>query len=239
MNAKNVPILIVGGSGTGKSTSAESLPRGKTLIINIEDKKLPTNEADAFTTKYVRSYKQIIALLNALSNPEKLPADKQAEYMQYEYVFFDSFTALTEVVEKYCSISFSGYTQWQKYNELLQDIIHKIKQIPQSIIVTAIPEQKEVGFSEIKEYAKVKGKELKYGYLESQFTIVLYTNPVYAEEDDPAKDIEAGDMIECYLRYRPSKVNTAKSPPGMFQGKIPNSAKAVFEAVDKYYGHSE
>ncbi len=69
MNAKNVPILIVGGSGTGKSTSAESLPRGKTLIINIEDKKLPTNEADAFTTKYVRSYKQIISLLNAISNP--------------------------------------------------------------------------------------------------------------------------------------------------------------------------
>lgn len=61
---------------------------------------MPTNEADAFTTKYIRSYKQIIALLNALANLEKLPADKQAEYMQYEYVFFDSFTALTEVVEK-------------------------------------------------------------------------------------------------------------------------------------------
>lgn len=236
---KFAPILLIGESGSGKSTSAETLPQDCTLIINIEDKKMPNKSADRFNTKYIRSYKQIMTILNALIDPSKLPEDKQAEYRGYKYVVIDSFTAITEVVEKFCSVTYSGFTQWAKYNELLLDVINKIKQVPQRVIVTAIPEQKEVGYDDKKFYAKVKGKELKFGYLESQFTIVLFTAPVFAEEDDPANDVEAGDMINCFLKYKPSKYNSAKSPTNMFHGKITNDAKAVFGMVDNYYGHKE
>lgn len=235
---KFVPILLVGGSGTGKSTTAEDLPVGEVLIINIEDKVMPNKEASKHSTRYVRSLKQILSILNALIDPTTIKDEsKQQEYRNYKYVFFDSFTALAEVIEKYCAVTYSGYTQWGKYNELLYDVIHKLKQLPQRLVVTAIPEQKAEGYDETKEYAKVKGKELKYGYLESQFTIVLFTSPEYAEEDRPADDVEAGDMIACWIKYKPSKKNTAKSPVNMFHGKVPNSAKTIFKMVDEYYGY--
>jgi hypothetical protein len=234
---RQVPILVVGESGTGKSTMAEDLPVGEVLIINTENKVMPDREASKHSTKYVKSVKQMMALLDALRDPDKLPEDKQAEYKAYKYVFFDSATASGEIIEKYCAVMFSGYSQWGKHNELVYDMISKFKDLPQQLIVTALPEQKAEGFNEVKLFAKMKGKEYKYGYIESQFTIVLFTKPEYAEDDIPNQNIYAGDMTACYMQYKPTKFSTAKSPRGMFDGKVPNSAKAIIEAVNKYYGY--
>ena len=229
---KNTPLLIIGTSGTGKTSAGDEFPIDKTIVLNIEDKTLTSKDADKFTTKYIRSYKTLDATLTALIK------DGNSENPKYEYILIDSFTAITEITEKYANHVFTGFEQWKQYNEMLVNVIGKIKQLKQKVIVTALPEQKDVGFNELKEYARVKGKELKYGYLESQFTVVFYTQPQYAEEDIPDKDIEAGDMVECYLKYKPNKFNTAKSPRGMFEGKVTNKALDLFERVDKYYGRT-
>ena len=45
----NKPIIgIVGGSGTGKSTSLRNLPADKTTIIDLERKGFPFKEAKQF-----------------------------------------------------------------------------------------------------------------------------------------------------------------------------------------------
>ena len=241
-DVKNTPILIVGDSGTGKTSAADNLPVDRTIIINTEDKTLTSADADKFTTKYIRSYKLLIKTLDALiadGKPEGFEyADKTVKAVgpKYDYILIDSFTAITEIVERYAESVYQGYEQWKKYNEMLVGIIGKIKQLNQKVIVTALPEQKDVGFNEFKSYARVKGKELKYGYLESQFTVVVFTNPQYADEDIPAEGIDKGDMVECYLKYKPNKLNTSKSPRGMFTGAVSNNAINLFTNVDKYYG---
>lgn len=238
---RNTPILIVGQSGTGKTSAGDELPIDRTIIINTEDKTLTSRDADKFVTKYVRTYKLLVQILDALIfdgqpagtlNAKKEPKGEP----KYDYVLIDSFTAITEIVERYSDHVYQGFEQWKKYNEMLVSIIGKIKQLNQKVIVTALPEQKDVGFNEFTAYARVKGKELKYGYLESQFTLVFFTNPQYAEEDIPAEGIDKGDMIECYLKYKPNQYNTAKSPRGMFKGAMTNHALTIFDDIDKYYG---
>lgn len=227
---KNTPILVVGTSGTGKTSVADDFPIETTIVINCEDKTLTSADADKYVTKYLRSYKLIDSTLDALI------ADGRSDKPKYTHILIDSFTAITEIVERFANFSYDGWEQWKKYNELLVSIITKIKQLNQKVVVTALPEQKDVGFNEVKEYARVKGKELKFGYLESQFTIVLFTQPEYAEESIVSEGIDAGDMIECNLKYRPNKFNTAKAPRGMFKGQIPNNAIKILEDIDKYYG---
>lgn len=238
---KNTPLLIIGESGTGKTSSADKCNTDRTIVLNIEDKTLTSTEADKFKTLNIRAYKTLDAALDQLiwdGQPEgtldqnKVPKGPP----KYDLILIDSFTAITEIVERFANFQFQGFEQWKKYNEMLVSVIGKIKQLNQKVIVTALPEQKDVSFNEVKEYARVKGKELKYGYLESQFTVVLFTHPVYADEDDHANGIDMGDMTECYLKYKPNKFNTAKAPRGMFTGAITNDADAIFNSIDKYYG---
>lgn len=37
---------------------------------------------------------------------------------------------------------------------------------------------------------ELKEKELKYGWVDAQFAIVLYTNPIYDEESGEMTDVE-------------------------------------------------
>ena len=107
-------------------------------------------------------------------------------------------------------------------------IVRKIKQLPQQVVVFAIPEQKDIGFNDTKAYARVKGKELKYGFLEKEFTIVLFTKPIYDEE--------SGELENVQLTYKGNKFNSAKSPRGLFNGEINNDGQVLLDRVKEYYG---
>lgn len=220
---KHTPILIVGESGTGKSSTLESLNPERTIILNTEDKTLPFAHGDKFVNKYIISYKSLIATLDALIKDGSSEGKNK-----YDYVGIDSFTAITEIVERYADFAYQGFEQWKKYNEMIVTVIRKIKALPQQVIVFAIPEQKDVGFGESKSYARVKGKELKYGYLEKEFTIVLFTLPVYDEETQELEDV--------LLQYKGNKNNTAKSPRSLFNGKISNNGQILLDRVKEYYG---
>jgi hypothetical protein len=232
-NYKNTPVLLIGDTGTGKSYTVRTLPPDKTLVINTEDKTLSDSTAHEFTNKYITTVNLFIATLDALiasGDPE------HAAHGKYDYVVIDSLTAMAEIVENYCNKQFTNYEQWKQYNSFMWTIMHKIKKLPQKVFVLGIPEQKDMSFGEKKAYFKVQGNVLKYGGIEKEFTIVLFTNPIYAEEDDFENDIEEGDMVDCYLKYKPNKKSTAKSPPGMFSGKLPNDGLKVLGAIDEFYG---
>jgi len=220
---KHTPILIVGESGSGKSSTLETLNPERTIIINTEDKSLPFEHADKFTNKYITSYKQLIATLDALIKDGSADGSKK-----YDYVGIDSFTAITEIVERYANFAYQGFEQWKMYNEMIVTVIIKIKQLPQQVILFAIPEQKDVGFGETKSYARVKGKELKYGYLEKEFVIVLFTKPIY--------DDETGELENVLLTYKGNKFNTSKSPKGLFKDEICNDGQVLLDRVKEYYG---
>jgi len=223
-------VGIIGESGTGKSSMFGDLEPSSTLILNTETKELPMANFSEFNNIMIKSYKKLDQTLDALQKPEM-----QAKY---KTVVMDSFTSMTEMIDKYASHVFNGYEVWAQYNIMISDIVKKIKTLPQQVYIVAIPEQKAEQFGETKSYARVKGSELKFGFLEKELAIVLFTRPQYAEEDDSANEIEEGEMISVHLDYKPNKKNSAKAPRGLFTKRPPNSAKAVSDAIDKFYGNS-
>jgi len=226
---KGIPVLIVGDTGTGKSTmfgkddacGIKGLPADRTIIINTEDQVMPfANEGD-FKVVHITSSKGVLSILDRLAGPE---GDK------YDYVIMDSISATLELVETYTNFAFTNFDVWANYNEITKSIMKKIKALKQQVFITGHPEQKNENFGEIKSYAKIKGRELKYGYIEKQFIIVMYTRPVY--------DDMTGEVTDINLVYKGNKFNTAKSPTGMFANTVKNDAGHIVKAIRKFYGTS-
>ena len=211
------PVLITGHSGSGKSSTFRNLDPETTVVVNTERKPLPFKDFAKFKNVNISKYKDFVKLMSELKNDTK-----------YKVVIIDSFTSLTEIIQKYCDSVFSGFEQWKQYNEAIQNALWDIKDLPQQVFVTGIPEYTEVAPGEQKGYIRVKGKEHKYGGTEKEFAIVLWTKLI--EQED-------GEISDFQLSYKPSKQNTAKAPDGMFEGELKNDAKVIIEAIDKYYGN--
>jgi len=215
---KSVPVLIVGESGTGKSTAIRTLPPEKTVVLNTELKAMPMKNHDKFKVVDINTYKVLDAALTYYGGEK---GDK------FDYVILDSFTSMTEIVDRYTSAVYTGFDQWKNYNLLIYDVINRIKLLKQQVFVLGIPEQKEESFNEIKKYIRVKGKELKYGNIEKEFTIVLYTSPIYDEE--------SGEMDDVEFIYKPNKRNSAKAPMELFDSRPKNDALFVSQRINEFY----
>lgn len=217
------PVLMVGDSGEGKSTAIETLPSDTTLVINTEDKPLPFEEYSSYKVVNATNYKKLMSTLDQLKDPEK--------GSKYDYVVIDSFTAIAEFIERYVTHMFNGFEQWKQYNLILSEIVNRVKALPQQTFMIALPEQKDMSFGETKNYVRVKGKELKYGWVESQFSIVLFTQPEYDEE--------SGEMVDVKLTYIPNKKNTCKAPRGLFKEKPSNDMLFIYQKIKEFYGRKK
>ncbi len=211
----NIPTLIVGDSGSGKSSSFRNLPHDKTLIVNCENKPMPFKSFSKFKNLNIKTYRDFAQLMIELKENDS-----------YEYVIIDSLTSLLEIANKYCESVFTGYSIWSEYNSIVYNILHDMKDLPQQVFVTAIPELAEVSPGETKAYAKTKGKEWRYA-MEKEFALVLHT---YLVDDDK------GNITHYQFDTRPSKHTSAKSPNEMFEERyIENDASLVVKAIREYY----
>ena len=211
-----VPCLIIGESGSGKSSSFRNLPPEKTVILNTERKAMPFKGFSKFKNIDIGSVKAFNTVISELKKDEK-----------YEYVVIDSLTSLTELINKYTEITFNGFEIWKQYNSHIYDALQNIKSLPQQVFITAIPEYLEKSLGEMKGYARVKGKELKYGAIEKEFAIVMWTNLI--EDED-------GLVVDYQLSYKPNKHDTSKAPSEMFTEDVPNDGMYIAEKIREYYG---
>ena len=210
-------VLLVGQSGSGKSSSARTLPADKTVIVNVEAKPMPFKEFKDFKNINIRRHKDYMKLIKEL----KEAGDK------YEYVVIDSLTSLLEMAHKYCTSIYSGYSIYSEYNDLIYNILQDIKDLPQQVFVTAIPDYIEVETGLLRAVPKVKGKEWANGAIAKEFAIVLNTHLIADEE---------GNIVEYQFDTKPSKTTVGKSPNGMFEERyMPNDLKAVSDAIKTYY----
>ena len=210
-------VLVVADTGSGKTSIINDYPEPeRLLVINIERKKLPTRNAKKIKTVEVKSYKALMSLLNEANESDK-----------YDAILIDSHSAVLKLIEKYCQLTYSGFTIWQNYNSMIDDFHDRIKDNKKPLFITSLPETREgSGLEESKMYARTKGKEHRYGGIESNFTIVVWSSN---EIDDN------GDM-QFFMTSKPNKSNTAKAPSEMFDDKFPNSMKYMIEKQNEYYG---
>ena len=212
-------IMVIGESGTGKSTSIENLEPKETFIIQSVDKPLPFK---GFKSKYPLRTKEnkegnrfvsdraeaILKILEALNNETDI---KNIIIDDAQYIMANEFMrrAKEKGFEKFTEIGLNFFNLVDKANGMREDI---------NVVFLQHVEILDNG----KTKAKTIGKLLddKIG-LEGRFTVVLAT------------EIEDG---KYYFRTQNNGNDTCKSPKGMFEElKIPNDLDFVIKKIDEYF----
>ncbi|MBD1229471.1 AAA family ATPase [Xenorhabdus griffiniae] len=210
--------LILGESGTGKSTSLRNLNPEETLLIQTVRKPLPFrsaawkqwNKNDAATSVFVTdNWQHIIRAIESADNYGK----KIIVIDDFQYLMANEFMRRSE--EK----SFDKFTEigshtWNVINTA-------ISKTPDDLRVYFLSHTEETQMGKIK--MKTIGKMLDEKItVEGMFTIVLKTA------------VRDGQYL---FTTQNNGFDTVKSPMGLFDSsEIENDLKAVDDAICEYYG---
>ena len=210
-------IGIVGGSGTGKSTSLRNLPPDKTYIIDLERKGMPFPKKFPYTAPCSSTTEFDAALKDAL-------ADESCEV-----IVIESFTKYVEILHTLADKSFKGFDIWNFYNREIRTMLDKVKNDHAVVIFTAVDEIVELvqpsGNTFNVRRIKVQGKQ-HAGSIEKEFLMVLFT--------EVKRDKEGNTRY--VFQTNSDGITSAKTPMGMFpEAYIDNDVNAVIETAKTYY----
>jgi ABC-type dipeptide/oligopeptide/nickel transport system ATPase component len=220
-------VGIVGQSGSGKSTSIETLNPKETVIINVSNKPLPFR---GWKSNYVAkklseggnyavtdSAATIITALEYISKSR--PEIKHIVIDDSQYLM--SFEFMAKAKEK-------GYDKFTNIAKNTFDVLNVARNLRDDLIVFSLYHEEEVSDNfakrrKIKTIGKLLDDKIT---LEGLFTIVLFTEVVTGEDNN----------TNYYFSTQTDGSSTAKSPKGMFEEKlIPNDLKVVAESINSYY----
>lgn len=216
---ESIPVMIVGGTGMGKSTTMRNLPRDATAYLNAEKKPLPFKKGDKF--KLHGKILTTTQMTNAIRAIEKND--------EIKYVVLDSISmyaggpVFKERVE-----GVDGFEGWNNYKKHILEIIDMMKASKKHYIVTALEEQSADANKIMHNVAAVQGS--LRGALESHFSIVLRAMTL----DD--MDSVTGVKYVLATNKIPGERISAKSPMGMFEDLyIDNDIVEVFKKIEEFY----
>lgn len=221
-------VMLLGKSGTGKSTSIKTLNPEETVIINVLGKKLPFKGSSAlYSTEKknlfrIDDYQQMISLLQACNNQPKV-----------KNIILDDFIYVMRK-EYFKRAKEAGYT---KYTELAQHF--------QQIISTCEGLREDINVFMILHSEDVQSEKTTVGYkvstigqlLDSQYNpievvpMVLYSYIRFNEKGEPTYGFYTHATMEGTVQI------PAKTPDEMFtENFIPNDLGMVVKAMNEYYG---
>ena len=222
-------VIVLGSSGTGKSTSIKTLNPKETVVINVLGKDLPFKGSRANYTKENLNLVQSAKWDTIQSMLESISANKPDVH---NIVIDDAIYIMrTEFFDR------SKEKGFDKYNELadhFRKIIAKGNSLRSDITVFMMlhTEPIEADGSILGYKASTVGKLLDkmYNPLES-VSITLFSQPKYNDKGIP----------EFGFWTHPMKVNgieiPAKTPAEMFDADfIPNDLQYVINKMREYYG---
>jgi ABC-type dipeptide/oligopeptide/nickel transport system ATPase component len=222
-------VIVLGSSGTGKSTSIKTLNPEETVIMNVLGKDLPFKGS---RTNYTREKKNLVQSAKWDSISSMMQSISKNMPNIHNIVIDDAIYIMrTEFFDR------SKETGFNKYNELadhFRRIISEGNNLREDITVFMMlhTESVEADGSVIGYKASTVGKLLDkmYNPLES-VSITLFAQPKYDDEGKPTFGFWT----------HPMKVNgieiPAKSPDEMFEDDfIPNSLQFVLDKMHEYYG---
>lgn len=212
--------LIIGESGTGKSTSIRNLNPSETFIINVLNKPLPFKgykssytriSPDAKTGNYYSSddYQRIEQLIKKI-NAERLEI-KTLIIDDFQYLMANEF--MRRALER-------GY---DKFSEIAKNAHGLLKLLPTlrddlDVFILTHSESNEHGKMKIKTIGKMLDEKIT---IEGMYAMVLQTELT----DGDYHFITQGDARHI-----------AKSPMGLFPTRnIPNDLQFVKDEMHKYY----
>jgi len=208
-------VLVIGASGSGKSTALRNLNPEETFIISVLGKPLPFKGGrSAYKQEKGGNYYVTDSADNILKAIVSVDANKKFKNLvidDWQYVLANSFMrrAKEKGYEKFTDIGRDGWLIIKAACECRDDL---------KIFVIAHNEIDEKGNSKVKTIGKMLDDKIT---IEGMFTIVLHT----WVEDGKYKFITQTDGHKI-----------AKSPMGMFsESLIDNDLLEVSKAIDAYY----
>ncbi len=213
-------ILVIGESGSGKSTSIRNLNPLETVIINVLDKPLPfkgfkknyiktateDKKVNYFATDEANKIKQAIDKVN-----QSRPEVKNIIIDDFQYIMANEF--MRRALER-------GYDKFSEIGQKTWDLIKHISQGREDINCFILSHSDEDPSGKVK--CKTIGKMLDDKIcVEGMFTIVLHA----LTSDNKYK----------FLTQHDGK-HLAKSPLGMFKEKyIDNDLLEINKAINDYF----
>jgi hypothetical protein len=210
------PILILGESGVGKSTSMRNLSPEDCVIVQPIKKPLPFRNEFKFMTK---EGGQILTCDNSdkicrFITKAAAAGKKQIIIDDFQYIMANEFMRRSKE-KSYDKFNDIGYNAWS--------IINTAQALEEDcrVYIMAHTETDMTGKTKIKTIGKMLDEKIT---LEGMFTIVL------------GASVSDGSY---YFTTQNSGSNTVKSPMGMFEEmEIDNDLKLVDDTICEYYGLS-
>lgn len=206
--------MVIGQSGTGKSTAMRNFDPAQTLLIQVVKKPLPFRAAGW-------SY---ISKDNATGNMFVTDdANRIVEIMgktKRKAIVIDDFQYLlaNEYMRRSAETGFQKFTEIGKH---AWDVLTAANNLPDDVRVYILThsEQLDSGHTKAKTIGKLLDEKIT---VEGLFTIVLKTDVIDGEYS---------------FTTRNNGRDTVKSPMGLFDDeRIPNDLHMVDEALQEYYG---
>lgn len=213
-----IAVMIIGESGTGKSTSIRTLNPEETFVIQVVNKPLPfKNSRNLYKLKtkenkgnrfVVDDYKTIEKIIETLSKDKKI---KSIVIDDVTYLMTKEFMRTTEKgYEKFTNIAQNFYFFLQKIEEIeREDLI---------VFLMGHQQEKENGKTSIKTIGKM---------IDDKITIEGFLTIVF----DTVVNSEG-----YFFNTQNNGFNTSKSPIDMFETTlIPNDLEFVKSKIYEYY----
>lgn len=222
-------IMILGPTGSGKSTSIKTLDPKETVIINVLEKELPFKGSRKLYNKESKNLFNVHKPLEVIQYLENIST--KATYVKNVIVDDSTYIMRSEFFDR------SKERGFDKYNELadhFRRIIATCNSLRSDLTIFMMihSEPVETDGSIIGYKVSTVGKLLDkmYNPVES-VSIALYCEPQFDDKGNASygfythKKVVKGAELPC------------KTPDGMFdEDYIPNDLGYVLEKVNEYYG---
>lgn len=231
--------MIMGGSGTGKTTSIRNLKPEETYLISIISKSLPFPNWKSMyktSTKEIQGNRKIVFENNTVI--EEYKSDQRffkkkidivckamkavADTGKFKTIIVDD----SQYIMAYEFLGRSHEKGFDKYNDMasnLFQILSTAQSLPDDITVFFLHHTEiDQGIKKAKTLGKMIDNVLT---LEGIFTIVLESNAR-----------KSNGKLEYYFTTQSDGTSTAKSPMGMFPLEVENDLQIVINYINKYKG---
>lgn len=221
--------IILGGTGTGKSSSIRGLDPKETLILNVLKKRLPFKGSNSLYNKENKNLFNIDDHISAINLLEA--CDKNAPHIK-NIVIDDSIYIMRK--EYFRRAKEAGYGKYTELAQHFQQLISTCENMRDDINVFFILHSEDVTSDNTTVGYKVAtiGKLLDTQYNPVEVVpMVLYSGIKYDDKGNATYGFYTHRFKEGTIEI------PAKSPADMFEEDyIPNDLGLVVKAMREYYG---